>query len=84
MPQRLEGCRNSRLSRTGDELGRHNARYQSEDVVVEIRSGEVTGGFPPRALRLLSEWTDLHREELEENWLRAREHRDLLQVEPLP
>ena len=58
-------------------------RYQGEKAVVAIRSGEVTGHFPPRALRLLVEWVDLHRDELKVNWDRAREHQHLLPVDPL-
>ena len=61
-----------------------HARCGGDEVAVEIVSCEVTGEFPRRALRILLEWVDLHREELEMNWHRAREHRHLLQVEPLP
>lgn len=60
-----------------------HARYQGAEVVIGLRSGQVTGDLPPRALRLLLEWVDLHREELEVNWTRAREHKHLLPVEPL-
>ncbi|MDH3206524.1 MAG: DUF4160 domain-containing protein [Gemmatimonadota bacterium] len=60
-----------------------HARHQGAEVVLELRSGTVIGDFPPRALRLLLEWADLHAEELEVNWNRAREHRHLLPVEPL-
>lgn len=60
-----------------------HARHQGVEVVVEIRSGAVSGSFAPRALRLLLEWVDLHQEELEMNWRRARDHKHLLPVEPL-
>ena len=60
-----------------------HARYQGEEVVVGISSQQVIGDFPPRALRFLLEWVDLHRDELEVNWDRAREHQHLLSVEPL-
>jgi hypothetical protein len=61
-----------------------HARYQGVEVVLEIGSGEIVGHFPPGALRRLVEWVNLHRDELEVNWVRAREHRHLLPVEPLP
>ncbi|MGE5731939.1 MAG: DUF4160 domain-containing protein [Gemmatimonas sp.] len=48
-----------------------------------ILDGHVTGSFPPRALRLVAEWRLLHKEELLENWKRAREHRPLMPVAPL-
>jgi len=60
-----------------------HARYQGFEVLLEIEATEVEGYFPPRALRLLVEWADLHRDELRLNWKRAREHKHLLPVEPL-
>jgi len=48
-----------------------------------ILDGHVTGSFPPRALRLVAEWRLLHKEELLENWNRAREHRPLITIAPL-
>ena len=60
-----------------------HVRCEGAEVVVHIASGEVIGEFPYRPLRLLLEWVDLHRGELEVNWNRAREHRHLFLVEPL-
>ena len=60
-----------------------HARHGASEVVVSIHDLEVSGTFPRRPLRLLLEWADLHREELEVNWERAREHKHLLPVEPL-
>jgi hypothetical protein len=37
-----------------------------------IEDGVVTGRFPARALRLVAEWGELHRDELLENWSRLR------------
>ena len=61
-----------------------HARYGEEEVIFEIESGVVAGRFPRRALRLLTEWTELHEAELATNWARARAHRPLLPIEPLP
>ena len=36
-----------------------------------------------RQLRLVLAWAELHRDELEENWRRARAREKLLEVEPL-
>ena len=60
-----------------------HARYQDQEVLVELESGIVTGSFPKRALRFLLEWMDLHREELEKNWYLAKDHRPLEGIEPL-
>lgn len=61
-----------------------HARYQGAEAIVEIETDRVVGDLPPRALRMLLEWVDLHRDELKVNWRRAREHKHLLPVEPLP
>ncbi len=61
-----------------------HARYGEDEAIVTLRGQSLTGDLPPRALRLLREWMDLHEEALLENWRRAREHRHLLPIEPLP
>jgi hypothetical protein len=61
-----------------------HARYGDHEVIIEIESGLVVGQFPRRALRLLTEWTELHEAELAANWKRARAHRPLQPIEPLP
>ena len=61
-----------------------HARCEGAEVVVHIASGKIIGEFPRRPLRYLLDWVDLHRTELEVNWNRARVHKHLLPVEPLP
>lgn len=61
-----------------------HARYQDQEVIVDIQNGVVTGTMSRRALQMLFEWLELHREELMENWNRARDRRALLPVAPLP
>jgi hypothetical protein len=61
-----------------------HATYAGEMVVVAIGTGGViAGSVPARALRLVQEWTELHREELMQNWERAREQAPLERIEPL-
>jgi hypothetical protein len=43
----------------------------------------IAGSLPRRAAGLVIEWTTLHRDELLENWQRARQHRPLLAIAPL-
>ncbi|MBI4197550.1 MAG: DUF4160 domain-containing protein [Chloroflexi bacterium] len=43
----------------------------------------LAGSLPARALRMALEWMFEHRMELEDNWLRASEHRPLLPIKPL-
>jgi hypothetical protein len=60
-----------------------HAVYGEYEVTVEIESKVVRGAFPPRALRLVLEWAELHRAELLENWELARQGQPLLRVAPL-
>jgi hypothetical protein len=43
----------------------------------------LSGDLPARALRLVQEWAELHRPELEANWNAARAHAPLATIEPL-
>jgi hypothetical protein len=60
-----------------------HAAYGEYEISVEVESGEVHGKFPPRALRLVLEWANLHREELIENWQMARQGQPLRPIAPL-
>lgn len=54
----------------GDHPPPHfHARYGGDSAKVDIASGEiVAGSLPSRALRLVREWIEEHRGELEANW----------------
>lgn len=60
-----------------------HARYQEQEVIVEIASGLVRGTMSKRALRLVFRWMDIYREELSVNWLLAHEGRPLRPIPPL-
>jgi hypothetical protein len=61
-----------------------HASYAGEDALVEIATGTVLRGFlPRRARRLVTEWLEEHRAELEGNWLRAQRHEPPFPVDPL-
>jgi len=45
-----------------------HAVYGEYQITVEIESGVVHGDFPKRALRLVLEWLDLHKDALGEDW----------------
>ncbi len=62
-----------------------HATYAGSTVVVSIDTGDVLAGtVPARALRLILEWAELHRDELRLNWTRAREDAPLQRIDPLP
>lgn len=62
-----------------------HALYAGEDAAIAIASLEILAGrLPDRALKLVREWADLHRPELERNWRLARDGRPLERIAPLP
>ena len=60
-----------------------HAIYGEYDITVEIESGIINGRFPKRALKLVFEWLELHKDELLENWRLAEEKRPLNNIQPL-
>jgi uncharacterized protein DUF4160 len=62
-----------------------HAIYGEYEAQIVIESLEpLQGELPSRALRLVREWAELHRAELEENWARAEARLPLANIEPLP
>jgi hypothetical protein len=60
-----------------------HAWYSGHEGTISIANGEVNGDLPRRVVALLLEWWQLHREELGENWRRARAGEQLMQISPL-
>lgn len=61
-----------------------HAEYQDGEVTVDIRTGAITGKMSRRALNLVWQWLDEHRDELFENWERAQQRRPVSRIDPLP
>jgi len=60
-----------------------HAEYAEYEITVDIESGIVTGKFPRRALNLVLEWYALHKQELADDWQRARQQQPLRRIQPL-
>jgi hypothetical protein len=60
-----------------------HAWYAGREGTIGINDGGVHGELPRRVVALLLEWWNLHRNELAENWRRARAGEQLLHIEPL-
>lgn len=60
-----------------------HARYQDQEVTVEIKTGIVQGKMSKRALRIVLEWYEIYQAELLSNWKRARERKQLQGIPPL-
>jgi hypothetical protein len=62
-----------------------HARYGEYESQVRISDGETLhGALPKRAAALVTEWVSLHRQELESDWILARQGQPLTTIEPLP
>ena len=45
--------------------------YENYKAIITIKDGIITGSLPRRALNLVYEWLDIHKDELLENWNRV-------------
>ncbi len=60
-----------------------HARYQEQEVLVEIETGIVQGKMSRRALQMVFEWSEKYQQELLKNWELARKRKPLLPIPPL-
>ena len=60
-----------------------HVKYQDYEAIVTIEGGVVTGSLPRRALNLVYEWLDLHKNELMENWKRMENKEAIVKIDPL-
>jgi hypothetical protein len=57
--------------------------YENYKAIITIQDGIVTGSLPRRALKLVYEWLDLHKDELMSNWERLTNSEKPEKIEPL-
>lgn len=60
-----------------------HAWYGDYKIIVTIEDGIVKGEMPGRALKMILEWMEQHKEELIENWYNAVVGNPLRKIEPL-
>lgn len=60
-----------------------HARYGSYEITVDINQCIIEGKFPKRALNLVLEWVELHKQELLDDWELAQKHQPLNAIAPL-
>ncbi len=58
-----------------------HARYQDQEISIEIASGIAQGKMSKRALRMLFEWAERYQPELMRNWQLAQAREP---IEPIP
>ena len=59
------------------EYGKHKAIISIRDAVV------IKGSLPSRQLKLVLAWGEIHRDELNKNWLSAQEKGRISRIAPL-
>ncbi|MDR3251982.1 MAG: DUF4160 domain-containing protein [Tannerella sp.] len=57
--------------------------YGEYKITVSIQEGVVTGSMPQRALKMVFEWLELHRQELSDEWEKAQKGEPLKDIAPL-
>jgi hypothetical protein len=60
-----------------------HAVYGDQEITVDIHNGLVKGEMSKRALSMIFEWYELHREELLGDWNLARQREPLKKIQPL-
>ena len=60
-----------------------HVRYNEYRASIDILTGKVTGEMPRRALKLVYDWLDLHKEELMENWYKLEQGTSPSNIQPL-
>ncbi len=60
-----------------------HVKYGEYRAQITIAEGIIKGTLPRRALLMVYEWLDAHRDELMENWQRIEAHEPLQSIEPL-
>jgi len=60
-----------------------HAKYGDEEIVVGIRSGNVSGHMSNRATKMIQDWRKLHKKELLRDWELAEQKKALFAINPL-
>ncbi|MBI4947116.1 MAG: DUF4160 domain-containing protein [Bacteroidetes bacterium] len=60
-----------------------HAKYDNFQIMVEIKSGIIEGKFPPRSLKLVLEWYEIHKVELLNIWTSLQTTGKFEKIEPL-
>ena len=60
-----------------------HAKYQDDEITMDIETGEVEGHMSRRALAMVDEWRQRHKDELLDDWALAESKSALRQIAPL-
>ena len=60
-----------------------HAKYQDDEIIMEIKTGKTTGYFSQKGKQLLNEWREIHLNDLLEDWTLAENNMRLKNISPL-
>lgn len=68
--------------------GRHNlphihAEYQGEEAAISFDGTLLEGNLPPKKMKLVLAWMEIHQEDLQANWKLLSEGREYFKIDPL-
>lgn len=68
--------------------GQHNkphihAEYQDDEVAISLDGDVIEGKLPPKKLRMVQTWIDIHKEDLEANWKLLQNGSECFKIPPL-
>jgi len=60
-----------------------HAKYQDQEITVEIATGRIEGHMGTKAIGLIQEWREIHKAELLADWVSAESKQALRRIPPL-
>ena len=61
-----------------------HAVYGEDEALVDIVNGSIYKGFlPPKQVKLVIAWCEIHKDELLQDWEKSKESQKLLKIDPL-
>jgi len=60
-----------------------HAKYAGDEALFNFSGEILEGKLPKRAVKFVQEWISYHKEELQDNWEKARSGEPLNNIEPL-
>jgi hypothetical protein len=60
-----------------------HAKYNDEEITVEIETGKVNGAMSKRALGLVQDWRELRKQDLMREWELVEQKKALFPIKPL-
>ena len=60
-----------------------HAKYGDDEITVEIETGKVNGTMSKRALSLVQEWRELHKDDLFREWEMVEQQKPMFPIKPL-